>query len=260
MNSEDDSKSFNWGPLGKSWWVSNGEACRASEKQILYACARHQGAQQYKAAALAGYAGDGDALRSAGSNAEGRRAVQDLLTLAQAAESGADESIATSEEIDKKLTRLIRAPDPAIALKASEVFDRREERKRQQNRQDKEALGDPFETAGELLTTLGLLAAPIAAGTYATLGGVVTATPHFRLMAPFLKQRFPELWESWRQPLLERFEADDRDRNLAEFDAAGNAPLLTDAEFKAAIAASAAPKRRGNGHAEFTEAPHACEA
>jgi hypothetical protein len=129
MTSNNDSE-FSWGALGELWWRENGAATRATEKQIIFACARHQGATQAVSAKWAGYAGSGEELRAAGSNAEGRTAVQDLLTLAQAAETGVDESIATAAEIDKKLTRLIRSPDGSISLKAVEAWERREKSKR----------------------------------------------------------------------------------------------------------------------------------
>jgi hypothetical protein len=116
---------FDWGPLGEAWWRENGEAARASELQIKYACARHQGATMVKAATLAGYSGTGDQLRSAGSRAEGTTAVDSLLTLAAAAESGVASDTVTDVEIDRKLAKLIRNPDGAISLKAIEAHDKR---------------------------------------------------------------------------------------------------------------------------------------
>ena len=96
---------FEWGVLTESWWRENGAACRASELQIRFACARHLGANKAKSAALAGYSGGPEALRSAGVRAEGTKAVEDLLTLAAAAESPGDADTATATEIDRKLTK-----------------------------------------------------------------------------------------------------------------------------------------------------------
>src|SRR5437763_16618076 len=113
---------FEWGSgLGEDWWRENGAACRATEQQIKFACARHQGANKSKSAALAGYSGNAEALRSAGVRAEGTKAVEDMLTLAAAAEGGAEENVATAAEIDRKLTKLIRSPDGGISLKAIEA-------------------------------------------------------------------------------------------------------------------------------------------
>jgi hypothetical protein len=122
---------FSWGDLGEAWWRSNGEACRATEQQIRFACARHQNCNKSKAAAPAGYSGDSDALRSAGVRADGTTAVKDLLVLAAAAEGGGEESTATAAEIDRKLTKLIRSPDGGISLKAIEAHAKREDQRRQ---------------------------------------------------------------------------------------------------------------------------------
>jgi hypothetical protein len=168
MTSNNDSE-FSWGALGEPWWRENGAATRATEKQIIFACARHQGATQAVAAKWAGYSGSGDELRAAGSNAEGRTAVQDLLTLAQAAESGVDESIATAAEIDKKLTRLIRSPDGSISLKAVEAWERREKSRRERGeaptddgfsdwRLERDMLGLPNGGSAYLLLQCGQLA------------------------------------------------------------------------------------------------------
>src|SRR4249919_526452 len=105
---------FSWGELGEAFWRESGVACHATEQQIRFACARHQGANKSKAAALAGYKGTPEGLRSQGVRAGGTKAVDDLLTLAAAAESGGDETVATAAEIDKKLTKLIRSPDGSI--------------------------------------------------------------------------------------------------------------------------------------------------
>lgn len=116
---------FDWGALGSDWWAENGEACHASEQQIRFACARHHGANRFKAATVAGYSGDPDALRSAGSRADDSKAVSDLLILAATAESGLTDSPVTDAEVEKKISRLIRSPDGTLALKAIEARDRR---------------------------------------------------------------------------------------------------------------------------------------
>jgi hypothetical protein len=123
---------FEWGELGEKWWRESGASCRATETQVRYSCARHQGANKSRAATLAGYSGGPEALRSAGVRAEGTKAVEDLLTLAAAAEDGGSkDGPATPAEIDRKLAKLIRSPDGAISLKAIEVMARRDELRRQ---------------------------------------------------------------------------------------------------------------------------------
>jgi hypothetical protein len=131
---------FEWGELTEKWWRENGAACRCTETQIKYSCARHQGANKSKAATLAGYSGGPEALRSAGVRAEGTKGVDDLLTLAAAAEDGGlKDGLATPAEVDRKLAKLIRSPDGGISLKAIEVAERREERRRDRGRSSDDA-------------------------------------------------------------------------------------------------------------------------
>ena len=144
---------FEWGSgLGEDWWRENGAACRATEQQIKFACARHQGANKSKSAALAGYSGNAEALRSAGVRAEGTKAVEDMLTLAAAAEGGAEENVATAAEIDRKLTKLIRSPDGGISLKAIEAHAKREEQRRQRGETPENDGMSGWRTEREFLT------------------------------------------------------------------------------------------------------------
>jgi hypothetical protein len=124
-------ETFAWGALGEAWWRENGAACRATEQQIKFACARHQGANKAKAAALAGYSGDADALRTAGVRAANTKAVLDLLTLANAEDADTEADGATDAEIERKLTKLIRSPDGALALKAIEAREKLAAHRRQ---------------------------------------------------------------------------------------------------------------------------------
>ena len=105
-----------WSPLGEQRWRELAEGTGASELQIKFAAARFGGASASKAAALAGYSGDKDALRRAGYSAVRSTAVQALLELASIAAPG-DAKI-SEKEIDAKISRLIRSGDPNVALKA----------------------------------------------------------------------------------------------------------------------------------------------
>lgn len=46
---------FDWGVLGKDWWMESMETVRATLNQAKFACARHAGATRTKAAELAEY-------------------------------------------------------------------------------------------------------------------------------------------------------------------------------------------------------------
>jgi hypothetical protein len=62
----------------------------------------------------------------------------------------------------------------------------------------------------------------------------VLIAPYFDLYASFLKHRFPELWQQYREPLVQRAVCGDRDC-LERFDELGNRPELTDEQFRAAL-------------------------
>jgi hypothetical protein len=208
----EEQSEFLWGELGEKWWRESAAACRATETQLRYAACRHQGMQKNRAAALAGYSGTPEGLRSAGVRAEGTKAVEDLLTLAAAAESGGDESVATAAEIDKKLTKLIRSPDGAIALKAIEVRARHEEQRRQR--------GEVPENDGfsEWRTERDYLTMPGGASAYLHLiGGNIgnLCLLHDTFYAVTREDGGPELWERFRSRLNESARA-DLDRHLAD--------------------------------------------
>jgi hypothetical protein len=112
-----------WGPLGEKWWTENGDACRATPQQVRYSAARHGGATRSKSAELAGYAGDAQALRSAGSRVDDTDTVKNLLTLAAAASAGlTNVDPVTVKECKDKVGKLVRSPDSGVALKAAELF------------------------------------------------------------------------------------------------------------------------------------------
>jgi hypothetical protein len=108
-----------WGPLGEGWWRANGADCKASDQQIKFAAARAAGASRSKAAALAGYKGDSQTLRSAGSRVDDTDTVQNLMALAAAAAAGLTTvDPVTATEAKAKVGKLVRSPDPTISLKA----------------------------------------------------------------------------------------------------------------------------------------------
>jgi hypothetical protein len=202
---------FEWGDLGEAWWRENGEACRATEQQIKFACARHQGANKSKAATFAGYSGNSEALRSAGVRAEGTKAVEDLLVLAAAAEGGTEQDIATAAEIDRKLTKLIRSPDGGISLKAIEAHARREEQRRQRGEVPENDGFGPWRVEREFITL------PNGASAYVVLIGDIGGLcllhdTHHVLMQ---EEGGPALWSRFYSRLNGAARA-ELDRHLAD--------------------------------------------
>lgn len=191
---------FEWGVLTEAWWRENGAACRATETQIKFACARHLGANKAKSATLAGYKGSPEALRSAGVRAEGTTAVEQLLTLAAAAESPGDADTATAAEIDRKLTKLIRSPDGAISLKAIEAHQRREERRdaglvRPSEEETTEQAARDF---------MALCRPEMAPLMWAeiVLRGYQWHAPFIRQIVPYLAAHHSDAWRAYRELLV----------------------------------------------------------
>ena len=110
---------------------------------------------------------------------------------------------------------------------------------------------DVAEVARLILADAGIYGAPWVLEMWMADGkGDVTSAPHFTLLAPFIKNRCPELWSKYRQPLLVRaghFKTERENGFLAAFDAAGEAPEPSDMEFRAVIGKATAVKPRVNG-------------
>jgi hypothetical protein len=182
---------FEWGELGEKWWRENGAACRCTETQIKYACARNQGANKSRAATLAGYSGGPEALCSAGVRAEGTKGVEDLLTLAAVAEDGGEkDGPATPAEIDRKLAKLIRSPDGGISLKAIEVSQRRDELRRQRDTTSEFDLSDDEGMARTFMSIARPEGAPII------WAEIVLVRYHWH--SPFLRELVP--WFAANRP------------------------------------------------------------
>ena len=71
-----DTTAFDFGVLGETVWRELQEATGASDLQLRFAVLRFGGATATKAAKLAGYSGDSEAIRRAGYSALRSTAVQ----------------------------------------------------------------------------------------------------------------------------------------------------------------------------------------
>ena len=117
---------FDYGILGKDWWLEAGETTRATPTQIKFACARHAGATRTKAAEMAGYAAtDAQALRTAGSRADDTKSVQDMLVMASAAAVSTTDAPYTVAEARQKIGRMVKTSlDPSTVIKGTELLAR----------------------------------------------------------------------------------------------------------------------------------------
>jgi hypothetical protein len=124
VNTNDDYADFDFGILGREWWLDAGETTKATPTQIKFACARHAGATRTRAAELAGYsASDPQSLRTAGSRADDTKSVADMLVMASAAAvSSADEPY-TVAEARAKIGRMVKTSlDPNVCIKGCELL------------------------------------------------------------------------------------------------------------------------------------------
>jgi len=200
-----------WNPLGEQKWRELAEGTGASELQIRFAAARFGGASATRAAALAGYSGDGAALRRAGYTAVRSTCVQNLLELASIA-APADARI-SSKEIDAKISKMIRSSDSNVSLKAMEVFAKREAARKEAESNEPDL---PFEVVmlnearGLLGCGLGglLHVAAMNLGIIGYYGPRLSFTvlPLFAELAPNIKAEYPEVW----QRILNSLDADCR--------------------------------------------------
>ncbi len=205
-----------YGKLGRVWWERNGAEVNATPQQIRFSAARHNGATRAKAAELAGYSGNREALRSAGSRVDNTAVVKDLITLAEAAEAGVGDTTVTPAEIKKKLSRIIRGPDGALALKASELLLKIDSTLPAQMDTSKMSPADLLLTAVLLGCNDGQYRPECGPLIWAEMIVPQEAwwSPMVRQMAPFLKQHHPEVWAAarkhlaqWRPDDLQKLEA-----------------------------------------------------
>jgi hypothetical protein len=155
------------------------------------------------------------------------------LTLATAAESPDPDSPGPTE-IDRKLGKLIRSPDGALSLKAIEVRERIEERRRQASRSDEPT--DPIELFRQLIVCMPVLGIPLAVGNWVGADFLLLQFPFLNLVAPYLAKHFPEDWKSWRgRP----------DPGLTAVVEAEAGPVLTAEAIVAAVTAPVLLKRNG---------------
>lgn len=120
-----------WGELGEPWWREAATKLGVSEQQMKMAACRLAGINRTRAAKLAGYKADTDEqARKNGSDAARTKGVIDLLALATAelqdlGVKPSPQGIVSEEEIDLKLSEMVRGHDPAQSLRAAELISKR---------------------------------------------------------------------------------------------------------------------------------------
>jgi len=200
-------------PFGEAKWKEFQETVRASDLQLRFAVARFNGATASAAAKIAGYAGDKDEIRRAGYSAVRSAAVVALIELA---ETNAPEAAGlTDAEVDAKVAKLVRSPDPQISLKATELFDRRKQRQRELN------AAKPEESLEENCAAIINLVPEQGCGSFLALsaflhsGGFIASFPFLAEVAPIIAQYYPTEWFKWRANEKQQWVTDHLDRMAA---------------------------------------------
>lgn len=120
MGMSEQTSEFDWSPLGEAFWAEAQKTCGASDLQTRFACCRVRGMTAVGSARAAGYTGDNQTLRQAGSRAAQSTAVMNLLALSKVEAAGGDDGTVGVAEARRILSRLARGSDPNVRIKAIE--------------------------------------------------------------------------------------------------------------------------------------------
>jgi hypothetical protein len=131
MRMNEQTTEFDWSPLGSAFWEEAQKTTGASDMQVRFACCRHRGMTAVGSAKAAGYSGDADSIRQAGSRAAKSTAVMNLLALAQAEQAGGDDGTVSPAEARRILSRLARGSDPSVRIRAVELLAKLEREERE---------------------------------------------------------------------------------------------------------------------------------
>jgi hypothetical protein len=192
-----DETDFDWSPLGAEWWAEAQATCGAKDLQTRFACLRHRGMTASGAARSAGYAGDVDSIRQAGSRAAKSTAVLNLLAMAAAETGDGDDGVVSRDEARRILSRLARGSDPNVRIKALESLNKIEvdaERARaSKSYGSAEDIIREMLTLGGLLTVLALYLQMLK-DNHTSPPVTLTALPLFGQLAPTLSKSYPAIW------------------------------------------------------------------
>jgi hypothetical protein len=233
MRMNEQTTEFDWSPLGSAIWEEAQKTTGASDMQTRFACCRHRGMTAVGSARAAGYAGDADSIRQAGSRAAKSTAVMAMVQLAQIEQAGGDDGTLSGPEARRILSKLARGSDPSVRIKAIETLNRidREER-------DRQAASTGTPTLEDMMS--GILAAgEMGVGVVAVMAlaeGIDISYPPLKEIAPHIKRDWPDIW----QKMISRIGKINPDTQ-ARWIKYGDAPLVDLGQFK--------PAGRSNGAA-----------
>jgi hypothetical protein len=157
----DEQTEFDWSPLGSAFWEEAKKTTGASDLQVRFAACRHRGMTAVGSAKAAGYSGDADSIRQAGSRAAKSTAVMAMVQLAQIEQAGGDDGTVSPQEARRILSRLARGSDPSVRIRAVELLAKLE-REERESRALTVTKHDPIEELREIAKTSPEFAALLA--------------------------------------------------------------------------------------------------
>lgn len=142
---------FDWGELGRDWWLATAHSIGATERHAKFSAAKHRGASNAEAARSAGFGtGSESSVRSEGYRLARANKINQLLALAAAEAGGGYDGTLTRTESKQILTNLARGSDPSIRIKAVEAIAKFEQAERDEQAIDADAVREPADVLNEI--------------------------------------------------------------------------------------------------------------
>jgi hypothetical protein len=228
---DEEKQDFDWGDLGRDWWMNAARQLGANERQAKFAAAKRRGCTNTGAAIEAGYAATANQVaRSTGYRLARSNSVGRLLAFASAEKEGPDGSVEPAEA-RRILSGLARGSDPSIRIRACEALARMEAAKASEPQEDP----DPTRTIAELVRASPEYGPVLAADLWFAEAGHIDSMPFAELLAPILVKRFPAAWNRYRAAAGSAWS-----ENL---DALGAGPVLTHSEIVSRLPTGRAEKK-----------------
>jgi hypothetical protein len=223
-----EQQDFDWGELGRDWWLETAQSVGATERHAIFAAVKHRGGTNTDAARSAGFGGGSEAsVRSEGYRLARSNKIMRLLALAAAEAGGGYDGNVTLAETKQILSTLARGSDPAVRIKALEALNKLDEQERRRN-EPTESLD--YERGVYLLAKelpQSGLGAALALSNYFQTAGHIIGFRYLKEVAPIVSRTFTDDWQRWRS----KHSPDD----IAQLDKLAAGPLLDGDELVLAM-------------------------
>jgi hypothetical protein len=196
---------YNWGPLGRSFWSRASVECNATPLQTRFACAKLRNPNNNAAAARE--AGVARAARSIGYAMARNAKVIAMLTMAQTAGSkrpneplqdARPDGEMTGAEAKSILTDIARADEPVLKIRAVEALQKIIDQEQQRDRKEL-SLEEAFERARKAAGEFG--AQFLVEAFFNEHKSLPWACEPFVKLVPMLALTFPDRWRDYQRQL-----------------------------------------------------------